>query len=296
VVKINSHYTLSPHKQRIQELSLNFKDNTKPLIMGILNVTPDSFSDGGKYHQVDAAVRQTEKMLEEGADIIDIGGESTRPDSDPVSSEEQIRRVIPVITAIRKQFADDVMISIDTTSSVVAEIALDAGATLINDVSAGRDDPDILSLASQKGLPIILMHSLGTPKTMQDNPCYENVVTEVIDFLGSRIDAAFAAGVKKNNILIDPGIGFGKRKQDNLDLLANLDKFVELGFPVLLGTSRKRFMGSICNVSEPSELVTATAVTTALGVMAGVKLFRVHDIKENRQAVDVTWAIKQSCR
>jgi dihydropteroate synthase len=296
VVKINFYYTLSPHKQRIQELSLNFKDNTKPLIMGILNVTPDSFSDGGKYHQVETAVRRTEKMLEEGADIIDIGGESTRPGSDPVSSEEQIRRVIPVITAIRKQFADDVVISIDTTSSVVAEMALDAGAKLINDVSAGRDDPAILSLASQKGAPIILMHSLGTPKTMQDNLYYENVVTEVIDFLGSRIAAAFAAGVKKNNILIDPGIGFGKRKQDNLDLLANLDKFVELGFPVLLGTSRKRFMGSICDVTEPSELVTATAVTTALGVMAGIKIFRVHDIKENRQAVDVAWAIRQSRR
>jgi dihydropteroate synthase len=294
VVKINFYYTLSPHKQRIQELSLNFKDNTKPLIMGILNVTPDSFSDGGKYHQVETAVRRTEKMLEEGADIIDIGGESTRPGSDPVSSEEQIRRVIPVITAIRKQFADDVVLSIDTTSSTVAEAALDAGAKLINDVSAGRDDPAILSLASQKDVPIILMHSLGTPKTMQDNPYYEDVVTEVIDFLRSRIAAAFAAGVNKNNILIDPGIGFGKRKQDNLDLLANLDKFVELGFPVLLGASRKRFMGSICNVTEPSELVTATAVTTALGVMAGIKLFRVHDIKENRQAVDVAWAIRQN--
>ena len=272
---------------------MNFKDNAKPLIMGILNVTPDSFSDGGKYQQVDTAVRRTERMLAEGADIIDIGGESTRPGSDPVSSEEQIRRVIPVITAIHKQFADDVLISIDTTSSTVANAALAAGAKLINDVSAGRDDPAILSLASQKGVPIILMHSLGTPKTMQDKPYYEDVVTEVIDFLRSRIDAAFAAGVEKNKILIDPGIGFGKRKQDNLDLLANLDKFVELGFPVLLGTSRKRFMGSICNVTEPSELVTATAVTTALGVMAGVKLFRVHDIKENRQAADVAWAIRQ---
>ena len=261
--------------------------------MGILNVTPDSFSDGGKYQQVDTAVRRTERMLAEGADIIDIGGESTRPGSDPVSSEEQIRRVIPVITAIHKQFADDVLISIDTTSSTVANAALAAGAKLINDVSAGRDDPAILSLASQKGVPIILMHSLGTPKTMQDKPYYEDVVTEVIDFLRSRIDAAFAAGVEKNKILIDPGIGFGKRKQDNLDLLANLDKFVELGFPVLLGTSRKRFMGSICNVTEPSELVTATAITTALGVMAGVKLFRVHDIKENRQAADVAWAIRQ---
>lgn len=261
--------------------------------MGILNVTPDSFSDGGRYAQTDAAVRQVGLMLEEGADIIDIGGESTRPGSSPISAEEQIDRVIPVILAIRKHFADDIIISIDTTLSTVAKAALDAGAKLINDVSAGSDDPEILDLAAQRSVPIILMHRQGTSLTMQDNPYYDNVVEEVITFLQSRISTALAAGVNKDNILIDPGIGFGKRRQDNLDLLANLDKFVELGFPVLLGTSRKRFMGSICNVAEPSELVTATAVTTALGVMAGVKLFRVHDVKENRQAADLAWALKQ---
>ncbi|NOS73292.1 MAG: dihydropteroate synthase [Methyloglobulus sp.] len=271
-----------------------FNDSKKPLIMGILNVTPDSFSDGGKYHHVAAAVRQVGQMLAEGADIIDIGGESTRPGSDPVSSDEQIRRVIPVIAAIRKQFADKVTISIDTTLSRVAEAALNEGANLINDVSAGLNDPNILTLAAKRTVPIILMHSQGLPKTMQVNPLYNKVVTEVIDFLNARIAAALAAGIGKNNIVIDPGIGFGKRKQDNLDLLANLDKFVALGFPVLLGTSRKRFMGAICDVTEPSELVTATAVTTALGVMAGVKVFRVHDVKENRQAADVAWAIKQS--
>jgi dihydropteroate synthase len=276
--------------QRRQE---NFNNTNKPLIMGILNVTPDSFSDGGRFNQVHAALRQVKQMLSEGADIIDIGGESTRPGSDPVSADGQIRRVIPVITAIRKQFAD-VIISIDTTLSAVAEAALNAGADLINDVSAGQQDPAILKLAGINDVPIILMHSKGAPKTMQDNPSYENVVPEVIDFLQTRMKAARSAGIAENNILIDPGIGFGKRKQDNLDLLANLDKFVALGFPVLLGTSRKRFMGSICNVTEPSELVTATAVTTALGVMAGVQLFRVHDVKENRQAADVAWAIKQS--
>ncbi|MEQ1485789.1 dihydropteroate synthase [Methyloglobulus sp.] len=271
-----------------------FNDSKKPLIMGILNVTPDSFSDGGKYHHVDAAVRQTEQMLAEGADIIDIGGESTRPGSNPVSVDEQVRRVIPVIAAIRKQFADKVAISIDTTLSTVAEAALNEGANLINDVSAGINDPNILTLAAKKLAPIILMHSQGTPLTMQVNPYYDDVVTEIIDFLKARIAAALTAGIDKNNIVIDPGIGFGKRKQDNLDLLANLDKFVALGFPVLLGASRKRFMGTICDVTEPSELVTATAVTTALGVMADVKVFRVHDVKANRQAADVAWAIKQS--
>ena len=280
--------------QRTQENRVNINDCTKPLMMGILNVTPDSFSDGGKYHRVDAAVVQVELMLKEGADMIDIGGESTRPGSDTVNSDEQIQRVIPVILAIRRNFADDILISIDTTLSTVAEAALNAGADLINDVSAGLNDPDILTLAAKRAVPIILMHRLGTPKTMQENPYYDDVVTEVIAFLKSRVTAALAAGIEKNNILLDPGIGFGKRKQDNLDLLANLDKLVALGFPVLLGTSRKRFMGAICNASEPSELVTATAVTTALGVMAGVQLFRVHDVKANRQAADVAWAIKQS--
>jgi dihydropteroate synthase len=272
---------------------LNFKDSTKPLIMGILNVTPDSFSDAGKYHHIDKALQQVRRMLAEGADMIDVGGESTRPGADFVSESEQIRRVIPVITAIRERVDDKISISIDTTLSTVAEAALDAGANLINDVSAGLNDPNMLVLAAKRAVPIILMHAQGTPKTMQDKPYYDDVVKEVIDFLKSRIAEALQAGITKDNILIDPGIGFGKRKQDNLDLLANLDRFVELGFPVLLGVSRKRFMGAICDVTEPSELVTATAVTTAFGVMAGVQLFRVHDVKANYQAATVAWAIKQ---
>ncbi|WP_394753338.1 dihydropteroate synthase [Crenothrix sp.] len=265
----------------------------KPLVMGILNVTPDSFSDGGQFLAVDDAVQQVERMLAAGADIIDIGGESTRPGAVSVSAEEQIQRIVPVIQAIRQR-GIAVLISVDTTLSGVAQAALLAGANIINDVSAGDDDVSILSLAAQMQVPIILMHRQGSPQTMQDNPHYDNVVQEVVDSLKAKIDAALAVGIKPDNIIIDPGIGFGKRKQDNLDLLARLDSLVVLGFPVLLGTSRKRFMGSICNVSEPYELVTATAVTTALGVMAGVKIFRVHDVKENKQAVDVAWAIKRS--
>ena len=272
---------------------MNFKDNTKPLIMGILNLTPDSFSDGGKFTQADTAVRQVGRMLEEGADMIDIGGESTRPGSEPVSSEEQIRRVLPIIEAIRKHFTESLLISIDTTLSSVAETAIRAGANLINDVSAGQTDLGMFTLAAKTAVPIILMHSQGTPLTMQDNPHYNDVVLEVVSYLQSRISAALSSGITSDNILIDPGIGFGKRRQDNLALLANLDKFVALGFPVLLGASRKRFMGAICAVNEPSELVTATAVTTALGVIAGVQLFRVHDVKENRQAADVAWEIKK---
>ncbi len=268
--------------------------SNKPLIMGILNVTPDSFSDGGKYSGLNSAMQQVERMLSEGVDIIDIGGESTRPGADPVTAGEQIRRVVPVIKAIKQSMSDGILISIDTTLSVVAKAALDAGANIINDVSGGRGDVGILTLAAQTGVPIILMHSQGTPKTMQDNPDYNNVVQDVLDALNESINAALNAGVKREAIVIDPGIGFGKRKQDNLDLLAHLDMLVKTGFPVLLGTSRKRFMGAICDVTEPSELVTATAVTTALGVMAGVQMFRVHDVKENRQAADVAWAIKQS--
>ena len=271
-----------------------FSQNNKPLIMGILNITPDSFSDGGKYSDLDDALQQVKRMLAEGVDIIDIGGESTRPGSDSVAAIDQQQRVIPVITAIRQQLNSDILISIDTTSSEVAKAALASGANMINDVSAGQDDEAILALAAQTDVPIILMHSQGTPKTMQDNPYYEDVVQEVIDALKKRINTALKAGIKKENIALDPGIGFGKRRKDNLDLLAHLDALVALGFPVLLGTSRKRFMGTLCDVIEPLELVTATAVTTALGVMAGVRIFRVHDIKENRQAADVAWAIKQS--
>ncbi|WP_431067040.1 dihydropteroate synthase [Methylotuvimicrobium sp.] len=270
-----------------------FNTIEKPLIMGILNVTPDSFSDGGRHYSLDKALEQCRKMLAEGADIIDIGGESTRPGSDPVNAAQQIDRVVPVIEAIRKHLASDSLISIDTTQSSVAEAALSAGADMINDISAGEDDAMTFDLAAKRQIPIILMHKQGSPKTMQDQPHYLDVVGEVLNHLMKRISQAIEQGVDRSNIAIDPGIGFGKRKQDNLDLLAHLDRFVESGYPVLLGTSRKRFMGSILDVAEPTELITATAVTTALGVMAGVKLFRVHDIKENRQAVDVAWAIKQ---
>jgi len=270
-----------------------FQPIDKPQLMGILNVTPDSFSDGGKFTGVAAAIRQAEKMIAEGADIIDIGGESTRPGSEPVPADEQIRRVVPAIAAI-KSINPNVKISIDTTLSQVAAAALDAGACIINDVSAGQGDSSMLAFAAKAQTPIILMHMQGTPKTMQNQPRYDDVLTEVIAALQQRIGEALAAGVLPENIAIDPGIGFGKRTQDNIDLLAHLNRFVELGYPVLLGTSRKRFMGSICNVNQPDELVTATAVTTALGVMAGVQMFRVHDVQANRQAADVAWAIKQA--
>ena len=270
-----------------------FKQSAAPLIMGILNVTPDSFSDGGRYTNIDAAMQQVDLMIQEGVDIIDIGGESTRPGSESVTAIEQIQRVVPVIQAIHSAYPS-MTVSIDTMLSAVATTAIQAGARMINDVSAGLVDTQMLSVAAANACPIILMHMQGTPKTMQDNPHYDDVLPDIKLALQLRIDAALTAGINSEHIAIDPGIGFGKRKQDNLSLLAHLDQFVAMGFPVLLGTSRKRFMGNICNVSEPSELVTATAVTTALGVMAGVQIFRVHDVKANRQAADVAWAIKQA--
>jgi dihydropteroate synthase len=267
-----------------------------PLIMGILNVTPDSFSDGGKYTQVTNAMQQVQQMLDEGVDIIDIGCESTRPGSTSVTADEQIKRVVPIIKSIRQQFHHGSLISIDTTQSQVAKAAITAGANIINDISAGLDDAEIFDVAAEHNVPIILMHKQGTTETMQDNPGYDDVVTEVLAFLLQRVTVALAAGIQQKNIAIDPGIGFGKRKQDNLDLLANLSRFVATGYPVLLGTSRKRFMGSICQVDQPAELVTATAVTTALGVMAGVRMFRVHDVMQNRQAADVARAVYQAAK
>ncbi len=262
--------------------------------MGILNITPDSFSDGGNYLKLEAAKAQVEKMLAEGADIIDIGGESTRPGSDPVSSDEQINRIVPVVQAIRQYVSKDIPISIDTTLSSVAEACLNAGASMINDISAGSHDQSILSLAVEFSVPIVLMHMQGNPKTMQDNPFYQDVVKEVVQMLEQKVQDALAYGVKADQIILDPGIGFGKRVEDNLNLLAGLDQIVEMGFPVLLGTSRKRFMGKICGQSQPNELVTATAVTTGLGIMQGASIFRVHDVLANRQAADLAWAIKQS--
>lgn len=266
----------------------------KPLIMGILNVTPDSFSDGGRYTDSDSAVQQAIWMAEEGADIIDVGGESTRPGSKRISADEQKQRVIGVIQSIRKTVPENIILSIDTTLSGVARAALEAGAGMVNDVSAGRDDPDMFSLVAEKQCPYSMMHMQGTPETMQDNPVYQNVVTEIRDFLLERAEAAIRAGIKKDQIVLDPGIGFGKTRDHNLQLMANLEIFVDTGYPVLLGTSRKRFMGAICDGATPDQLIGATCATTAIGVYAGVRIFRVHDVQENRQAADVAWHIKSS--
>ena len=262
--------------------------------MGILNVTPDSFSDGGQFNNIDAAINQGKKMIDEGADIIDIGGESTRPGSERISNEEQIERVVHIIKAISETIPKHVQISIDTTRSKVAEAALDAGAKIVNDVSGGNDEPEIISLCAERKCPYVIMHMQGSPESMQNNPSYNDVVSDIKSFFDRRIQDCLKAGIDKDNIIIDPGIGFGKTREHNLALLNNLKAFVETNHAVLLGTSRKRFMGSICTVNSAEELVGATAATTAIGVQAGVKLFRVHDVQPNRQAADVAWAILNS--
>lgn len=260
--------------------------------MGILNLTSDSFSDGGQFTEPDTAIKHALTMVQEGADIIDIGGESTRPDANRVGADEQKARVIDIIVELKDKLPEHVPISIDTTLSSVAEAALDVGAAIINDVSAGSEDPDMISLAADRQCPYILTHMRGEPQTMQDNPVYTDVVEEVRTFLLERAELVRSRGVDKDNIIIDPGIGFGKTKEHNLQIMANLDRFVDTGYAVLLGASRKRFMGSICAVSEYKELVGATCATTAMGVIAGVSIFRVHDVRANRQAADVAFEIK----
>ncbi|NEX21686.1 dihydropteroate synthase [Thiorhodococcus mannitoliphagus] len=265
-----------------------------PQIMAILNLTPDSFSDGGQYRDPEQAVRHALTMLAEGADILDLGGESTRPGSKSVTPQEQERRVLPVIRRLREQIPESVPMSIDTTSARVARAALDAGATWINDTSAGLDDPQMLALAAERGVPIVLMHRQGIPETMQQAPSYKDVVAEVCHHLAARAQAALAAGVEADRILLDPGIGFGKLAAHNLALLAALDRIVALGFQVLLGTSRKGFMRAICGGVEPTQLMPATCATTTLGVMSGVRVFRVHDVAGNRQAADIAWAVRNA--
>ena len=263
-----------------------------PLVMGILNVTPDSFSDGGKYASPEAAIARAEELAEAGADIIDIGGESTRPGSDPVEPAEQIRRVIPVLEDVAHRLP--VLFSIDTTSSEVAHAALDAGAAIINDISAGRDDPQILALAARRMCPIILMHMLGRPKSMQQSPFYDEVTAEVAGFLDERIVNAGIYGVHIDKILIDPGIGFGKTRDHNLQLLKRLRELTVLGRPLVVGTSRKRFIGQITGEPEGSDRLMGTAATVAWSLANGASIVRVHDVESITRVVRMIRAIMEA--
>jgi len=258
------------------------------IVMGVLNVTPDSFSDGGEFFDSDKAVEHGLKMAADGAAIIDVGGESTRPGSDSVSVDEQIKRVVPVIKALCEK--TDVPVSIDTYKFEVAQAGLEAGAGMINDITALSDER-VGELAAERQVPVVLMHMQGTPATMQIEPEYDDVVGVVLEFLLGRAERAEKFGISKDMIFIDPGIGFGKTAEHNLLLLRNIDKFVATGYRVLVGTSRKRFIGKITGKEKPAERIFGTAATVALCAAAGVSIVRVHDVAEMVDVVKVANAV-----
>lgn len=258
-------------------------------VMGILNVTPDSFSDGGRYLDIERAITHGQKLVEDGADFIDIGGESTRPGSESVAIEEEIRRVIPVIEALAKEI--HVPISIDTCKSDVADAALHAGAVLVNDISAMTFDVKMASVAVKYQASVVLMHMQGTPKTMQMNPSYRNVTEDVKQFLLGRIEAAVNAGIKQ--IIIDPGVGFGKKFEHNIQLLKELKSFTSLRYPLLVGVSRKSFLGAILNL-PPDDRIEGTAAAVTAAIMNGANIIRVHDVKEMKRVAMVSDTLKSA--
>ncbi|UCF00449.1 MAG: dihydropteroate synthase [Planctomycetota bacterium] len=258
--------------------------------MGVLNVTPDSFSDGGEFLNKDKAIEHGLRMVADGAAIIDIGGESTRPGAEPVSADEQIKRVVPVIEALVEKI--NVPISIDTKNNKVAKAALDAGAAMMNDITALSDD-SMAELAAKYQVPVVLMHMQGIPATMQVEPKYENVVSEVLQFLLKRAKKAEDFGILRERIFIDPGIGFGKTLEHNLLLLKNLDKFVNTQYRVMVGTSRKSFIAAITGKEEPSERIFGTAATVAFCAVREVSIVRVHDVAEMIQVIKVVSAIEK---
>ena len=261
------------------------------VVMGILNVTPDSFSDGGDFFEVDKAVARGIEMAEQGAAIIDVGPESSRPGSARVGSDEQIERAVPVIEKIAAN--TDVPISIDTYLPDVAEAALNAGASMINDITA-LGDKKMAALAAEQQVPVVLMHMQGEPATMQKEPKYDDVVQEVLDFLVGRAEAAQGAGVAKEMIFIDPGIGFGKTTEHNLLLLKGLHRFVEASYKVLVGTSRKRFIGEITGKEQPVERIFGTAATVTQAVLAGAAVVRVHDVSQMMDVVRIANRLRLS--
>lgn len=271
---------------RIEGRSSSWELSKRTLIMGILNVTPDSFSDGGRFFEKTRAIERALEMVEEGADWVDIGAESTRPGAEPVSIEEELRRVVPVVEAVSKA---GVAVSIDTTKARVAASALDAGAEMVNDISALSFDPDMASVCAEHGAPVVLMHMRGTPKTMQADTRYDDLTGEVFEYLLERIEYATRSGIKFEKIIIDPGIGFGKSGEGNLELLNNLGEFKTLGRPILVGASRKSFISR--TVGEKGDVAAGTISVNTAAILRGANALRVHDIKEARSAAVMADAI-----
>jgi dihydropteroate synthase len=259
-----------------------------PLIMGVVNVTPDSFSDGGLFLDADAAVEHGLRLVDEGADILDVGGESTRPGAEPVGEEEERERVLPVVERLARDAG--ARLSIDTTKLAVARAALDAGATLVNDVSAFRFDPGMAALVAETGAGCCLMHMLGEPRTMQQDPRYDDVVSDVKAFLEERLAFAVSEGIEEERVWLDPGIGFGKTVEHNLELLRRLDEIVAIGRPVVVGTSRKSFLGKLVGGRDEGQRLPGTIATNVLALERGASVFRVHDVAQNADALAVAAA------
>ena len=254
--------------------------------MGVLNVTPDSFSDGGQFNEINSAILHVDKMIKNGADIIDIGGESTKPGSEPVSANEESKRIVPVIKSIKNEYKD-VLISVDTYKSSVAKKAIEAGADFVNDISGLTFDDEMVSLLAQRNIPVVIMHINGKPKTMQKNILYSDLVSDIKRFFNKQCNHAINSGIKESNIMIDPGIGFGKTFDHNFTLLKRLKEFEDLGFPILIGPSRKAFIGDVLNLPS-NERVEGTIATIVAGILNGANIIRVHDVKEIKRATIVT--------
>ncbi len=274
----------SPPPWRLRGGSLDF---SRARVMGIVNVTPDSFSDGGRFPDAAAACRHAETLVGEGADLLDVGGESTRPGADPVPEEEELRRVVPVV---REAARLGVPVSVDTSKAGVARAALEAGAAVVNDVTA-LGDPAMGPLVAESGAGLVLMHMRGTPRTMQDDPRYADLMAEIVRFLGDRRDRAEAAGVERSAIVLDPGIGFGKRIGHNLEILRRLTEVAALGSPVLVGASRKRFIGTLTGGDDPGDRLAGSVAAAVAARLAGASVLRVHDVEATRRALRLADAV-----
>ncbi|MBE9217191.1 dihydropteroate synthase [Plectonema cf. radiosum LEGE 06105] len=271
---------------------LNFNWGDRTFLMGVLNVTPDSFSDGGEFNRPDAALHQAQALAAAGADIIDVGGQSTRPGAEQISVESELERVLSVLQVIRSKI--DIPISVDTTSSIVAKAAVDAGANMVNDISGGTFDPSMFSIVAQLSVPIVLMHTRGNPQTMQQMTDYQDVIEEISDFLCQQITAATTAGIKREKIIIDPGIGFAKNLQQNLEIFRRLTELTKLNCPILIGPSRKSFIGKILNQPDPKARVWGTAAACCAAIFNGADILRIHDVEQIRDVSMVADAIWRS--
>jgi len=267
---------------------LNISPDTRPLIMGILNVTPDSFSDGGRFNNIDSALTQAEAMLAAGVDIIDIGGESTRPGAPEVSEQDELERVIPLINRLKQEF--DCAISLDTSKAIVMQAGIESGIDLINDVCA-LSQPNALEVAAQTDIPVCLMHMQGTPRTMQKSPIYQDVIGDVKDFFEQKIAICENAGIQRERLILDPGFGFGKTLQHNYELLNRFSEFQSLGLPLLAGLSRKSMLGNLLNIG-PDERMLSSVVAATIAMSNGANILRVHDVAETQQAVTIFNATK----